>query len=141
MSQSHHFEHIEHLGIAVKDVSAAEARYTAMLGVAPYKREEVISEGVTTVFFQIGPNKIELLKATRPDSPIATFIERRGEGLHHVAYKVADIRAEMARLKQEGFLLLSEEPKQGADNMLVAFVHPRTAGGVLIELCQTQEAK
>jgi len=107
-----------------------------MFGVEPYKREEVEREGVMTSFFQVGPNKIELLEATRPDSAIAKHIEKRGEGLHHVAYLVKDIRAEMARLREEGFQLLSEEPKPGADGMLVAFVHPKTAGGVLVELCQ-----
>jgi methylmalonyl-CoA/ethylmalonyl-CoA epimerase len=107
-----------------------------MLGVPPYKREEVEREGVMTSFFQVGPNKIELLEATRPDSAIAKHIEKRGEGLHHVAYLVTDIRVEMARLRDEGFQLLSEEPKPGADSMLVAFIHPKTAGGVLVELCQ-----
>lgn len=133
---SQHFKQIEHLGIAVANLLEAEERYTAMLGHPPYKREAVEREGVMTSFFQVGPNKIELLEATRPDSPISAFIEKRGEGLHHVAYLVKDIRAEMERLKSEGFKLLSDEPKPGADGMLVAFVHPKTAGGVLVELCQ-----
>ncbi len=133
---SPYFQHIDHLGIAVSNLAEAEARYTAMLGVAAYKREAVEREGVMTSFFQVGPNKIELLEATRPDSAIAKHIEKRGEGLHHVAYLVKDIRAEMSRLRSEGFQLLSEEPKPGADGMLVAFVHPKTAGGVLVELCQ-----
>ena len=130
------FEHIDHLGIAVANLAEAEARYTAMFGVEPYKREEVEREGVMTSFFQVGPNKIELLEATRPDSAIAKHIEKRGEGLHHVAYLVKDIRAEMARLREEGFQLLSEAPTPGPDGMLVPFVHPKTAGGVLVELCQ-----
>lgn len=127
---------IEHIGIAVKDLAAAEELYHKLLGVASYKREAVESEGVVTSFFQVGPNKIELLESTRPDGPIAKAIEKRGEGIHHIAYEVADIRAEMARLKAEGFTLLNEEPKPGADNKLVCFVHPKSAGGVLVELCQ-----
>ena len=127
---------IEHLGIAVKDLNAAEAVYARLLGVAPYKREAVEREGVITSFFLVGPNKIELLESTRPDGPIAKAIEKRGEGIHHVAFEVDDIRAEMARLKAEGFTLLSEEPKPGADNKLVCFVHPRDANGVLVELTQ-----
>ena len=127
---------IEHIGIAVKDLAAAEELYHKLLGVPSYKREGVESEGVITSFFQVGPNKIELLESTRPDGPIAKAIEKRGEGIHHIAYEVADIRAEMARLKAEGFTLLNEEPKRGADNKLVCFVHPRSAGGVLVELCQ-----
>ncbi len=138
MTASPHFGQIEHLGIAVSNLAEAEERYSAMLGVGPYKREEVEREGVMTSFFQVGPNKIELLEATRADSAIAKYIEKRGEGLHHVAYKVEDIRTEMARLRDAGFQLLSEEPKPGADGMLVAFVHPKTAGGVLVELCQPQ---
>jgi len=127
---------IEHIGIAVKDLAAAEELYHKLLGVPSYKREGVESEGVITSFFQVGPNKIELLESTRPDGPIAKAIEKRGEGIHHIAYEVADIRAEMARLKAEGFTLLNEEPKRGADNKLVCFVHPKSAGGVLVELCQ-----
>jgi len=127
---------IEHIGIAVKDLAAAEELYHKLLGVPSYKREGVESEGVITSFFQVGPNKIELLESTRPDGPIAKVIEKRGEGIHHIAYEVADIRAEMARLKAEGFTLLNEEPKRGADNKLVCFVHPKSAGGVLVELCQ-----
>lgn len=127
---------IEHIGIAVKDLAAAEALYHKLLGTASYKRETVESEGVITSFFQVGPNKIELLESTRPDGPIAKAIEKRGEGIHHIAYEVADIRAEMMRLKAEGFSLLNEEPKRGADNKLVCFVHPKSAGGVLVELCQ-----
>lgn len=127
---------IEHIGIAVKHLGKAEALYAKLLGVAPYKRETVESEGVATSFFQVGPNKIELLESTRPDGPIAKAIEKRGEGMHHIAFEVADIHAEMQRLRNEGFTLLNEEPKRGADNKLVCFVHPKSANGVLVELCQ-----
>jgi methylmalonyl-CoA/ethylmalonyl-CoA epimerase len=131
-----HLIRIEHIGIAVKDLNTAEALYTRLLGEGPYKREAVESEGVMTSFFRTGPNKIELLESTRPDGPIAKAIEKRGEGIHHIAFEVADIHAEMERLRAEGFILLNEEPKQGADNKLVCFVHPKSAGGVLVELCQ-----
>jgi methylmalonyl-CoA/ethylmalonyl-CoA epimerase len=131
-----HLLRIEHLGIAVKDLAAAEALYTSLLGVGPYKREAVESEGVITSFFRTGPNKIELLESTRPDGPIARAIEKRGEGIHHVAFEVADIRAEMDRLKAAGFQLLNEEPKRGADNKWVCFIHPKSTNGVLLELCQ-----
>ncbi|MBL7958341.1 MAG: methylmalonyl-CoA epimerase [Flavobacteriales bacterium] len=131
-----HLLRIEHIGIAVKELGAAEALYAKLLGSPPYKREAVESEGVITSFFKAGPNKIELLESTRPDGPIARAIEKRGEGIHHIAFEVADIRVEMARLKAEGFTLLNEEPKRGADNKLVCFVHPKSAGGVLVELCQ-----
>lgn len=129
-------QHVEHIGIAVRDLTAANALYTRLLGVAPYKQEEVASEGVMTSFFQTGQAKIELLEATRPDSPIARFIEQKGEGMHHIAFDVADIHAEMQRLKEAGFRLLQDEPKRGADNKLICFVHPRDCAGVLIELCQ-----
>lgn len=131
-----HLIRIEHIGIAVKDLNTAEALYTRLLGEGPYKREAVESEGVMTSFFRTGPNKIELLESTRPDGPIAKAIEKRGEGIHHIAFEVADIHAEMDRLRAEGFVLLNEEPKRGADNKLVCFVHPKSAGGVLVELCQ-----
>lgn len=131
-----HLIRIEHIGIAVKDLNTAEALYTRLLGEGPYKREAVESEGVMTSFFRTGPNKIELLESTRPDGPIAKAIEKRGEGIHHIAFEVADIHAEMVRLRAEGFILLNEEPKRGADNKLVCFVHPKSAGGVLVELCQ-----
>jgi len=127
---------IEHIGIAVKDLAAAEELYGKLLGSPSYKREVVASEGVTTSFFQVGPNKIELLESSGVDGPIAKAIEKRGEGLHHIAFEVADIRAEMARLRAQGFTLLNEEPKRGADNKLVCFIHPRSANGVLVELCQ-----
>ena len=127
---------IEHLGIAVKDLKASEQIFQDILGTAPYKREEVASEGVMTSFFMIGESKIELLQATSEDSPIAQFIDKKGEGIHHIAFAVEDIEAETARLKGEGFQALFEKPKKGADNKLVMFFHPKTTGGVLIELCQ-----
>lgn len=127
---------IEHIGIAVKDLGAAEEIYARLLGAPSYKREAVESEGVITSFFRCGPNKIELLESTRPEGPIAKAIEKRGEGIHHIAFEVTDIRAEMARLKAEGFVLINEEPKHGADNKLVCFVHPKGTNGVLVELCQ-----
>ena len=130
--------HLEHLGIAVSNLTAARELYTKLLNVAPYKEEVVEDQGVTTLFFMTGESKIELLEATRPDSPIAKHIEKRGEGIHHVAFEVKDIHAEMERLRKEGFRLLSEEPTVGADNKLVCFVHPKSAGGVLVELCQSQ---
>ncbi len=127
---------IEHIGIAVKDLDAGNEVYKRLLGKSHYKIEEVKSENVKTSFFKVGPNKIELLEATDPSSPIAKFIEKRGEGIHHIAYAVKDIRKEMKRLEREGFILLNKEPKRGADNKLVCFVHPKTANGVLVELCQ-----
>ena len=129
---------LEHLGIAVASLPAARDLYTRLLNTAPYKKERVEAQGVTTLFFQTGESKVELLEATRPDSPIAKFLGARGEGLHHVAFEVADIRAEMARLKAEGFRLLQEEPTVGADDKWVCFVHPKSAGGVLVELCQSR---
>ncbi len=127
---------IEHIGIAVRNLSESNILFEKLLNVPPYKSETVESEGVTTSFFQNGPNKIELLEATRPDSPIAKFIEKRGEGIHHIAFDVEDIVSEMERLKNEGFTVLNEVPKPGADNKLVAFLHPKGTNGVLIELCQ-----
>ncbi|MCH4822436.1 methylmalonyl-CoA epimerase [Gramella lutea] len=127
---------IEHIGIAVKDLEAANKTYEAVMGVEPYKMETVESEGVTTSFFKVGESKIELLAATNPESPISKFIEKRGEGIHHLAFYVDDIEAEIERLKKEGFRLLNESPKPGADNKLVAFMHPKDANGVLVELCQ-----
>ncbi|MBQ0117151.1 MAG: methylmalonyl-CoA epimerase [Flavobacterium sp.] len=129
-------EKIEHIGIAVKDLAASNLLFEKLLGVPSYKQEEVASEGVKTSFFQSGPNKIELLEATNPDSPIAKFIEKKGEGIHHIAFDVKNIVEEIARLKAEGFTVLNETPKQGADNKLVAFLHPKGTNGVLIELCQ-----
>ncbi len=131
---------IEHIGIAVSNLKASASLYEKLLNTAVYKIEDVPSEGVKTAFLQSGPNKVELLEATGEDSPIAKFIAKKGEGIHHIAFEVDDINAEMARLKQEGFVLLSDEPKLGADNKLVCFVHPKSAGGVLVELCQDQKA-
>ncbi len=127
---------IEHLGIAVSDLEKSKGLFEKLLGSPAYKEEEVASEHVITSFFRNGPNKIELLQATSADSAIAKFVEKRGEGLHHIAFAVDDIYAEMARLKAEGFRLLSEEPKRGADNKLICFIHPKTANGILVELCQ-----
>lgn len=127
---------VEHIGIAVQNLQAAEQLYTQLLGVSPYKRETVESEGVTTTFFRVGETKIELLEATQPNSPIAKFIEKRGEGIHHIAYEVADIVQEIARLKSEGFTPINETPKRGADNKLVCFLHPKSTSGTLVELCQ-----
>ena len=127
---------IEHIGIAVNSLETSNNLFEKLLGVAPYKEEEVLSEGVKTSFFKNGPNKIELLEATNIDGPIAKFLEKKGEGVHHIAFAVDDIVAEIARLKAEGFTILNEVPKKGADNKLVAFVHPKTTNGVLIELCQ-----
>jgi methylmalonyl-CoA/ethylmalonyl-CoA epimerase len=130
---------IEHIGIAVKDLNNSNELFKKLFGQAHYKTEEVQSEGVNTSFFQIGENKIELLVATNPDSPIAKFIEKKGEGIHHIAFDVADIRSEMKRLEGEGFVLLNQEPKLGADNKLVCFLHPKGTNGVLIELCQERK--
>ncbi|HTD97675.1 MAG TPA: methylmalonyl-CoA epimerase [Mucilaginibacter sp.] len=127
---------IEHIGIAVKNIGDAGKIYEKLLNTLIYKTENVESEGVKTAFLQVGANKIELLEATLTDSPVSKFIEKRGEGIHHIAFEVEDIVAEMKRLKQEGFVLLDEQPKPGADNKLVCFVHPKSANGVLIELCQ-----
>ena len=127
---------IEHIGIAVKDLEISNLVFEKLFGVASYKEEEVVSEGVKTSFFKNGPNKIELLQATSETSPIAKFIEKRGEGIHHIAFDVMDIVSEIERLKKEGFVVLNEIPKKGADNKIVAFLHPKSTNGVLIELCQ-----
>lgn len=127
---------IEHLGIAIKSLETSDHLFAKLLGTEPYKKESVEREGVKTSFFQIGESKIELLEATHPDSPIAKFIEKKGEGIHHIAFSVEDIRAEVERLKSEGFVFISEEPKDGADNKLVVFLHPKSTHGVLVELCQ-----
>lgn len=127
---------VEHLGIAVKSLEQAEKIYEQLLGSTSYKREEVASEHVTTSFFKSGDTKIELLESTDPSGAIGKFIEKKGEGLHHVAFEVADIHAEMARLREAGFVLLNETPKKGADNKWVCFIHPKSANGVLVELCQ-----
>jgi len=127
---------IEHIGIAVKDLKAAGNIYSQLLGTAHYKTESVESELVQTMFFKVGESKIELLQATAPESAIAKFIERKGEGIHHLAFDVTDILSEMKRLQEDGFVLLNKEPKRGADNKLVCFIHPKGTNGVLIELCQ-----
>ncbi|WP_130736383.1 methylmalonyl-CoA epimerase [Flavobacterium sp. J27] len=127
---------IEHIGIAVKNLAVSNEIYEKLLGVSSYKEEIVESEGVKTSFFQVGSNKIELLEATKEDSPIAKFIDKRGEGIHHIAFDVEDILLEMERLRNEGFVLLNEKPKKGADNKWVAFLHPKGTNGVLVELCQ-----
>lgn len=128
---------IEHIGIAVKNLEASNALFAQLLGKSHYKVEEVASEHVNTSFFQTGDSKVELLQATAPESAIAKFIERKGEGIHHIAFEVADIHSEMKRLEAEGFRLLNEVPKRGADNKLVCFLHPKSANGVLVELCQS----
>ena len=127
---------IEHLGIAVRDLEVSNVLYTALLGVPPYKEEAVESEHVLTSFFQVGETKIELLQATDPSSAIHKFIEKRGEGIHHIAFDVEDIHAEIERLKGEGFEMIHETPKAGADGKIIAFLHPKTTGKVLVELCQ-----
>ncbi|WP_282122700.1 methylmalonyl-CoA epimerase [Algibacter mikhailovii] len=127
---------IEHIGIAVENLEESNALFSKLFGEPHYKTEAVEKEGVMTSFFKVGPNKIELLEATKPDSPIAKFIERKGPGIHHIAFAVDDIVSEIERLKSEGFEVLNETPKQGADNKLVAFLHPKSSNGVLIELCQ-----
>lgn len=133
------FGKIEHLGIAVKDLTTSNKLFEQLLGTAPYKSEEVASENVITSFFKAGENKIELLQATHPDSAIAKYIEKKGEGIHHVAFDVEDIHAEMERLKGEGFIFINETPKDGADNKLIAFLHPKSTNGMLVELCQEKK--
>ena len=127
---------IEHIGIAVKNLKESNLLFEKLFGQPPYKEEVVVSEGVKTSFFMNGPNKIELLEATNPESPIAKFLDKKGEGIHHIAFDVEDIISEINRLKAEGFVVLNEIPKKGADNKLVAFLHPKGTNGVLIELCQ-----
>lgn len=130
---------IEHLGIAVANLEEANDLYTKLLGTKPYKQESVESEGVTTSFFKVGETKIELLEGTREDSAISKYVAKRGQGIHHIAYAVDDIKAEMKRLQNEGFILLNEEPKPGADGKVVAFLHPKSVGGVLVELCMDKD--
>ena len=127
---------IEHVGIAVKNLEKSNLLFEALLGSQPYKTEEVLAEGVLVSFFRTGDSKIELLQALKENSPVAKFINKKGEGIHHLAFEVADIRAAMEKMKQTGFELLSEEPKLGADNKWICFLHPKTTNGVLIELCQ-----
>lgn len=126
---------IEHIGIAVKNLEEAIPRFEKLLNTPCYKTETVETEKVNTAFFQTGPNKVELLESTVPDGIIARFIEKKGEGLHHIAFEVADIDAAMERLKQEGFVLLNDKPKEGADNKLICFLHPKHTNSTLIELC------
>ena len=132
---------IEHIGIAVKDLEKANELFARLFGQPQYKEEAVQSEHVTTSFFQVGPNKIELLEATSEESAIAKYLEKKSEGIHHIAFEVDDIEAEMERLAGEGFQLLNEKPKAGADNKLVCFLHPKTTNGVLVELCQEIKSK
>ena len=127
---------IEHIGIAVLNLEHSNALFRSLFNKKHYKVETVASEGVRTSFFKIGPNKIELLEAMDENSPISKFIEKRGEGIHHIAYEVDDILSEMKRLKEEGFTLLNDKPKKGADGKWVCFIHPKSANGVLVELCQ-----
>lgn len=127
---------LEHIGIAVTSLEVSEGLFEKLLGVSPYKREEVKSEGVKTSFFSVGDTKIELLEATHAQSPIAGFLQKRGEGIHHLAFEVTDIKKEVERLIGEGFTVLNETPKQGADNKWVVFLHPKSTNGVLVELCQ-----
>ncbi|MEM6643038.1 MAG: methylmalonyl-CoA epimerase [Bacteroidota bacterium] len=129
------WKNVEHIGIAVQDIVDSDELFQRLFGKPPYKKEQVASENVTTSFFQLGETKIELLQGEE-DSAIAKFLDKRGPGIHHIAFEVEDIFEEMARLKKEGFRVLSDEPKVGADNKLVCFVHPKSANGVLIELCQ-----
>lgn len=133
------FTNVEHIGIAVKNIADSNSLFSKLFNIEPYKQEAVESEGVTTSFFKINETKIELLEATNPESAIAKFIEKKGEGIHHLAFEVDDIEAEMERLKAEGFVLLNEQPKNGADNKLVCFLHPKGTNGVLIELCQERK--
>lgn len=130
---------VEHIGIAVKELSQSVPVYEALLNSPCYKTETVESEQVNTAFFRQGDTKIELLESTGPDGVIARYIDKKGEGIHHIAFEVADLEAEMKRLKEAGFILLNETPKQGADNKLVCFVHPKSANGVLVELCMERK--
>lgn len=130
---------MEHLGIAVKDLQTSIPLFEQLLNTPCYKTEDVASEGVSTAFFRLGESKVELLEASSADSPISKFIEKKGEGIHHIAIDVEDIKAEMKRLAALGFQLLNDEPKEGADNKLICFLHPKTTNGVLIELCQERK--
>jgi len=130
------WKNVEHIGIAVKDLTSVNKIYTILFGKEPYKMESVDTEKVDTSFFQLGETKIEFLSATDPNSAIAKFIKKRGEGIHHIAFEVEDIHAELERLQKEGFQFTRPEVSKGADNKLVCFVHPKSANGVLVELCQ-----
>jgi methylmalonyl-CoA/ethylmalonyl-CoA epimerase len=127
---------LEHIGIAVRNLEASEALFTKLLGIEPYKREEVSSEGVMTSFFLLGDIKFELLAATNQDSPIAKFIEKRGEGIHHLAFESENLENELSERKSQNVELIHQQPKDGADNKRIAFLHPKSTGGVLWELCQ-----
>lgn len=130
------FKKVEHIGIAVKDLKKSNELFAKLFGKEHYKIEQVESENVSTSFFMLGETKIELVEATDPDSAISKFIDKKGEGIHHIAYEVSDIIKEMVRLKEQGFELLNPEPKKGADNKLICFLHPKSTNGVLVELCQ-----
>ena len=127
---------VEHIGIAVKDLSLSGSLFERLLGIKPYRSENVASEGVTTLFFKAGKTKIELVEASHSLSPVAKFIETRGEGVHHIALEVDDIKKEMKRIVKAGFTLINKKPLRGAENKLVCFIHPKSAGGVLVEICQ-----
>lgn len=127
---------LEHIGIAVKSLRVSDELFTKLLGKESYKKETVEREGVVTSFYETGESKIELLEASNPESPISKFIDKKGEGIHHLAFGVENILNEVERLKKEGFQFISEEPKEGADNKLVVFLHPKSTNGVLVELCQ-----
>lgn len=127
---------LEHIGIAVKSLGVSDELFTKLLGKESYKKETVEREGVVTSFYETGESKIELLEASNPESPISKFIDKKGEGIHHLAFGVENILNEVERLKKEGFQFISEEPKEGADNKLVVFLHPKSTNGVLVELCQ-----
>ena len=131
---------VEHIGIAIKSLESSNNLFAALLGTESYKTEVVESESVTTSFFRAGDTKIELLEASGPESAISKFIEKRGEGIHHIAFEVGDIYESIAELKQKGFVFLSDEPKKGADNKLICFIHPKSANGILVELCQEIKA-
>jgi methylmalonyl-CoA/ethylmalonyl-CoA epimerase len=132
-------EKLEHIGIAVKNLEESNRLFAKLLGKPHYKIEEVASEGVRTSFFDVGGVKIELLEATRPDSPIATFIEKKGEGIHHLAFGVSQLETEMKVKSAEGFTLLAQHPKDGADNKRIVFLHPKTTNGVLVEMCEDKK--
>lgn len=132
-------EHIEHIGIAVRDLETSNNLFSKLLNTKPYKTEAVESEGVITSFFMIGNTKIELLQATSPDSPIARFIEKKGEGIHHIAFAVNDTNEEIVRLQNEGFEMINHSSKSGADNKMIAFLHPRSTNGVLTEICSEKQ--
>jgi methylmalonyl-CoA/ethylmalonyl-CoA epimerase len=130
---------LEHIGIAVKSLGVSDELFAKLLGKESYKKESVEREGVVTSFYETGESKIELLEASNPESPISKFIDKKGEGIHHLAFGVENIMEEVKRLKKEGFQFISEEPKEGADNKLVVFLHPKSTNGVLVELCQEKQ--